>query len=151
MDFETSIKTCFTKYATFSGRASKSECWWFLIFCCILNFVVTVLDIIIMDTGRPNIIGSFLPVFYFLSLPGGPGGGLFGMITALVLITPSLAVVSRRFHDGEEPESGWMQLIALTIIGIPAVIVLMLRKGSEEDNFYGKPPPKLKKIYVKIK
>lgn len=149
MDFQTSIKTCFTKYAKFSGRASKSECWWFLIFCFILNFVMALLDSIIFNDLRPMIIfSSFFPVFYFLSFQGG---GILGGITALVLFIPSIAVISRRLHDGEEPESGWMQLIALTAIGIPALIVLMLRKGSKEDNFYGNPHPKLKKIYVKIK
>ena len=29
MGFGESIKTCFNKYATFSGRASRSEFWWF--------------------------------------------------------------------------------------------------------------------------
>lgn len=29
MDFITSLKTCFNKYATFEGRARRSEFWWF--------------------------------------------------------------------------------------------------------------------------
>ena len=32
MDFQTSVKTCFKKYATFSGRASRSEFWYFYLF-----------------------------------------------------------------------------------------------------------------------
>ena len=36
MTFVESVKTCFGKYATFSGRATRSEFWWF----CLLNFIL---------------------------------------------------------------------------------------------------------------
>ena len=39
MGFGQSIKTVYSKYATFSGRASRSEFWWFFLF----SFLVTVL------------------------------------------------------------------------------------------------------------
>ena len=32
MTFAQSIETCFRKYATFKGRASRSEFWWFVLF-----------------------------------------------------------------------------------------------------------------------
>jgi uncharacterized membrane protein YhaH (DUF805 family) len=32
MTYQDSIKVCFRKYADFSGRASLSEFWWFLLF-----------------------------------------------------------------------------------------------------------------------
>ena len=32
MTFGQSISTCFAKYATFKGRASRSEFWWFILF-----------------------------------------------------------------------------------------------------------------------
>ena len=40
MDFVTSIKTCFSKYATFSGQASRSEFWWFILFCALVDIVL---------------------------------------------------------------------------------------------------------------
>ncbi len=40
MDFGTSIKTCFSKYVDFSGKASRSEFWWFFLFCLILDLVL---------------------------------------------------------------------------------------------------------------
>ncbi len=40
MDFVTSIKTCFSKYVDFSGKASRSEFWWFFLFCLIVDFVL---------------------------------------------------------------------------------------------------------------
>ncbi|MCL5741540.1 MAG: DUF805 domain-containing protein, partial [Betaproteobacteria bacterium] len=32
MDFVQAIKSCLGQYATFSGRASRSEYWWFFLF-----------------------------------------------------------------------------------------------------------------------
>lgn len=37
MTFSESIRTCFSKYATFSGRATRSEFWWFALFCVLLS------------------------------------------------------------------------------------------------------------------
>ena len=39
MDFITSIKTCFTKYADFNGRASRSEYWWFFLATFIVSYI----------------------------------------------------------------------------------------------------------------
>ncbi len=40
MDFVTSIKTCFSKYVDFSGKASRSEFWWFFLFCLIIDCIL---------------------------------------------------------------------------------------------------------------
>ena len=69
MTFGESIRTCFSKYATFEGRASRSEYWWFFLF----NFLVSLGCGMISDT---------------LS-------GLF----SLAVLLPSLAVGVRRLHD----------------------------------------------------
>lgn len=42
MGFLESIKTCFGKYATFSGRARRSEFWWF----ALLNFILGCIPVI---------------------------------------------------------------------------------------------------------
>lgn len=39
MTLTNSIQTCFSKYATFEGRASRSEYWWFWLCLFILSFV----------------------------------------------------------------------------------------------------------------
>lgn len=39
MTFGQSIKTVFSKYATFSGRASRSEYWWFVLLNAIMGFI----------------------------------------------------------------------------------------------------------------
>lgn len=69
MDFMTAVKTCFAKYVTFSGRASRSEFWWFFLFQIILMMVLS-----------------------FVSMT------LYGL-AALALLLPGLAVGVRRLHD----------------------------------------------------
>ena len=41
MNFIQSISTCMRKYVTFSGRATRSEFWWFCLFTILVNFVTT--------------------------------------------------------------------------------------------------------------
>ena len=38
MNFPTAITTCFSKFATFSGRATRSEFWWFYLFTILLSW-----------------------------------------------------------------------------------------------------------------
>ncbi len=69
MNFGQAISTCLSKYATFSGRASRSEFWWFSLFQCL----VLVAAAVISDK-------------------------LYGL-AALGLLLPVLAVGARRLHD----------------------------------------------------
>lgn len=39
MDLTTSVKTCLSKYATFEGRAKRSEYWWFWLCGTLLSYV----------------------------------------------------------------------------------------------------------------
>lgn len=46
MDFGTAIKTCFAKYATFEGRARRSEFWFWWLFTFIVSIVLGWIPII---------------------------------------------------------------------------------------------------------
>lgn len=91
MDFAESVKTCFKKYATFDGVASKSEFWWWALF---------------------NLIGSIC-----LGIINDKLSLAFTVATFL----PYLAVTSRRLHDtgrsgwaqliGVIPIIGWIVII----------------------------------------
>ena len=69
MNFGEAISVCFKKYATFSGRATRSEFWWFMLF-----------EVLVL-----GITGMFSMTLYG--------------IAALVLVVPVLAVGARRLHD----------------------------------------------------
>jgi len=45
MNFSTAVKECLSKYATFSGRASRSEFWWFILFVSLALMVGAVLGV----------------------------------------------------------------------------------------------------------
>ena len=48
MNFQTSIKTCFNKFAVFSGRASRSEFWFFVLFGCLGGIITVIIDVMIL-------------------------------------------------------------------------------------------------------
>lgn len=54
MGFLEAIKTCFGKYATFSGRARRSEFWWFVL----LNLILGCIPFIGMIWGLGVLIPS---------------------------------------------------------------------------------------------
>ncbi|MCA0201866.1 MAG: DUF805 domain-containing protein [Proteobacteria bacterium] len=96
MDFGTAIATCFRKYVTIKGRASRSEYWWFALFGLLLQLCTTILDRALMGTEE----GAGKP---------------FTAIQGIVLFLPSLAVMVRRFHDINF--SGWVPL-GMAVFGI---------------------------------
>ena len=51
MGFGEAIRTCFSKYATFAGRAPRSEYWWFTLFTSI---VATLALIPVFAAGGPE-------------------------------------------------------------------------------------------------
>lgn len=103
----------FSKYATFAGRARRTEYWYF----ALLNTIATIaLAIAFGDESAPSLIFS------------------------LVLLLPNIAVGTRRLHD--IGRSGWWQLIWLVpIIGWIVLTVFFATNGQSGDNRYG-PDPK---------
>ncbi|MGM9482514.1 DUF805 domain-containing protein [Roseateles sp. NT4] len=69
MTFQDSIKVCFNKYVDFSGRASRSEYWWFALFVFIGNVVL------------------------------GMVSHWAGLVFVLACLLPQLAAATRRLHD----------------------------------------------------
>ena len=47
LSFGQAVNSALNKYATFSGRARRSEYWWFMVFNWIVVFVAIVLDIVL--------------------------------------------------------------------------------------------------------
>ena len=122
MDFATSVRTCFAKYVDFSGRARRSEFWWFVLFTAIVGIIASVIDEVLgtdYDTRQ---------------------GGLVNTLASLVLIHPQLAVGARRLHD--IGKSGWWQLLGIIpIIGWIFLLIWFCTDSRRGDNHYG-PSPK---------
>ena len=118
MDFQTSIKTCFKKYADFSGRASRSEFWWFELFLLIGGIVTMIIDIMMLGYTFED---------------DGPIQIIFAVVTFL----PVIAVGARRLHDINR--SGWWQLLYITLIGIILLIIWWATVGENKKNNHGNP------------
>ena len=109
-------------YATFSGRARRSEYWYFALFNLIFGIVAIILD---------NVLG--------IAMEGmGNYGPLYSLYSIVVLI-PGLAVLVRRLHD--VGKSGWMFFIALIpIIGAIWLLVLLATDSEAGSNKWGENP-----------
>ena len=69
---------------------------------------------------------------------GGVGGGPLSIIFTLLILVPSISVTSRRLQD--RGWSGWWQLLYLTIIGYPVIVVLNMLPAKEDENNWGRNP-----------
>ena len=109
------------KYAVFSGRARRSEFWFFTLFNAIALIVLSIIDYAIGTYDVQNSIG------------------ILGGIYSLAVLIPSIAVTVRRLHDISR--SGWWVLIAFVpIIGGIILLVFTVLDSKPEANVYGVSP-----------
>lgn len=125
------------KHFQFSGRATRSEFWYFVLFSMILSFTIA-------------FIGEMLGILYMVSfdMPSVSETGeisnivqnipinILQMVFGLLMFFPSLAVGVRRLHD--IGKSGWWYLIVLIpFIGILVLLAFFVMGSQEGDNYYG--------------
>ncbi|MFE3797256.1 DUF805 domain-containing protein [Nocardia tengchongensis] len=123
MGFGASIKSVLSNYATFSGRARRSEFWWFTLFHLLIFIGMPVLNVALTASD---------------STGTSPLGVVHGLLE-LALILPSLAVQVRRLHDAEF--SGWWLLIAfIPFVGALTLFVFSVMDGTHGPNKYGSDP-----------
>ncbi|MCZ7417958.1 MULTISPECIES: DUF805 domain-containing protein [unclassified Micromonospora] len=121
MSFADAVRSVLSQYATFQGRARRSEYWWFSLFLLLVGIAARVVD-------------SALGVDFEAS------GGPVSLVVNLALLLPSLAVSVRRLHDLDR--SGWWLLLALIpIVGWIVLLVFAVQNGTPGPNRFG-PSPK---------
>jgi uncharacterized membrane protein YhaH (DUF805 family) len=113
MSFAAAVRSALTQYATFPGRARRSEYWWFVVFNAIVGVAAAVLD-------------------------RGSSDGPVSTLSALALLLPTLAVSVRRLHDTDR--SGWCLLFALIPLIGSIVLIAFLVQDSDRDNRFGQSP-----------
>ena len=117
MSFFDAVKSAFSKYATFSGRASRSEFWFFYLFLLIASFITAIIDAAVL--GNQN---SFLTAILFLAT-----------------LLPLIAITTRRLHDTNR--SGWWQLLPLIpLVGAIILIIWLCTAGTPGSNRFGSNP-----------
>ncbi len=120
MGFGAAIRSCFAKYVTFSGRAVRSEFWYFFLFSLLVNIAATALDFAIfgMSPYRP-----------------------LQLIANLALLLPRISVAVRRLHDIDR-SGWWFFLVLVPIIGWIIQLIWYCTRGTEGDNRFGPAPPR---------
>ena len=112
MTFFQAINTCLTKYTVFSGKAKRTEYWYWRLFEFFLALLAFRLDIFFSEDYSTGSISLF--IFFFTCIPG-------------------IAVSVRRLHDINK--SGWWLLISLTGIGNLLLLYWFLLP-SDNNNIY---------------
>ena len=121
MSFPDAVRSGLQNYVNFSGRARRSEYWYFVLFTFLLGIVANIID---------NILGTDYDT---------SNGGLVNTLVSLAVLLPSLAAGVRRLHD--TGRSGWWMLLVFAIIIGWIILLVWFCTDSKPDNQYG-PNPK---------
>ncbi|QGN57388.1 DUF805 domain-containing protein [Nostocoides sp. HKS02] len=113
MSFADSVRSALTQYATFTGRARRSEYWWFQLFVLGVYAVAAIIDVAVHSQ-----------VVAFVAL--------------VALLLPSIAVSVRRLHDTNR--SGWWYLISLIPFGGIVLLVFFVQDSAQSPNAHGISP-----------
>lgn len=113
MSFGEAVSDGFSKYATFSGRSSRSAYWWWILFYALIFIGASIIDAAIKS-----------PVF--------------AVLVWLGFIIPNLAVLVRRLHDTDH--SGWWVLIGLIPLVGAIVLIVFACTDSGPPNEHGDGP-----------
>ncbi|MBT9551742.1 MAG: DUF805 domain-containing protein [Hydrogenophaga sp.] len=105
MNFVDAVKTCFSKYVGFEGRATRSEYWWWVLFVFAVAIVMGVLRL-------------------------GTIGNLFSLATLL----PSIAVGARRLHDIGK-SGWWQLIALIPLIGWLVLIYWAVQPSEGDNAF----------------
>jgi|GraSoiStandDraft_40_1057318.scaffolds.fasta_scaffold421845_2 uncharacterized membrane protein YhaH (DUF805 family) len=116
MNFSDAIKSGFRNYVNFSGRAARSEYWYWSLFCGLIGIGSALIDLALF----PN--SSISPV---------------NTIVELAVLLPTLAVSVRRLHDLDF--NGWWLLLVLTGIGAFVLLGWFCLRGRRDRASDGGP------------
>ena len=132
MSLVDSVRTVLSKYADFSGRARRSELWWWaLVVAVVGNVLFYVLGASAWERAMLN--GDTA------SAAGGVGFAIYSLLT-LAVILPNLAVQVRRLHDTGRSGAWWF-IVFVPFAGVIMLIVWWATEGTRGANQYG-PDPK---------
>lgn len=110
--FSQAFVRCMTGYVKFTGRATRSEYWWFYLATFVIGFVI-------------SFVVSFVSAASHIAAPP------IGLVVTLLFLLPTLAAGARRLHDINR--SGWWLLLLLTGLGAISLIVLLIWPSQHDD------------------
>src|SRR5262245_55939957 len=118
MGFTEAIASGFRNYVGFSGRAARSEYWYWTLFYWIVLIVALLIDGAIAQRRGPAVLAA---------------------IVIFALLLPNLAMSIRRLHDRDQ--SGWFVLIGfIPFVGGIILLVWFCMRGTIGANRFGPDP-----------
>ncbi|WP_425513053.1 DUF805 domain-containing protein [Stenotrophomonas indicatrix] len=112
------------RYAQFSGRASRSEFWWFQLFIVIVSIPLYIVSFYAGYSGSQGLILA--------------SSGL-SLVMWLAFALPGIAATVRRLHDTDR--SGWWLLLAMVPFAGLVLLVFLLLPSTPGGNRFGAPVP----------
>jgi len=130
MNFGTAIKSGFANAFKFTGRASRSEFWWFYLFYILCMFggglLAGIAGAAMNSPANDENAGPALAVL-----------GIIGLIM-LVFFFPILSLIFRRLHDSDK--SAWFLLLSFVPFGGFVLLVFYCLPGTQGPNQFGDDP-----------
>ncbi|MBI3677989.1 MAG: DUF805 domain-containing protein [Proteobacteria bacterium] len=118
------VVSCYRNFATFKGRAQRSEYWFFQIWTVLLFFGLIGLDVSLNRHSRLLHDATVIKIVFLIML---------------LNFLPLLAVQVRRLHDMELP--GWYAFVGmLPGGGALLLLILSILPGTKGDNKFGPDP-----------
>ena len=140
MNIKEAVVSVLKNWNNFSGRACRSEFWYFCLALFIASFLIAVIETILYATveGFPTILTYGIEFrdkeWQSVQNPIGP----LTLIFNAIILFPYISVTSRRLQDRNI--SGWWQLSYLTIIGVFIIFILLMLPSKEDENKWGRNP-----------
>jgi uncharacterized membrane protein YhaH (DUF805 family) len=115
MNFTQAIQSGFQSYVNFTGRAARSEYWYWTLFLVLMGIASALIDLALFPRSDLSPINT---------------------LVELALLLPSLAVSVRRLHDLDR-SGWWLFLILIPLIGAIWLLVWFCMRGTVGSNRFG--------------
>jgi uncharacterized membrane protein YhaH (DUF805 family) len=149
MDIVTAVKSVYSKYATFSGRASRSEYWYFLLFTIIAGGALGAIDSTLSSAfSIANIVPNLAVAVRRLHDTNRSGKLIIGLILAevvlfVVVVVGFVAAVigGSVLNETLAGRGGVLMLVCLALFLLLGIywIYLLAKRGDAGANRYGDP------------
>ena len=127
MTLNQAIKSAYSQYFGFAGRASRREFWLWVMFVMTILTGLAILGAL-TELAPPPFRGVVwdLVIFAYLIFWGGS-------------LIPNHALVFRRLHDTDR-SAWWLLISAIPLLGAVFILILMCLPGTEGPNRFGVAP-----------
>jgi len=138
------LDTLKNRYAQFSGRASRSEFWYYVLFYVIGSILISFVDSLLGTTYTYEMATSHMATdgTEIAAATMTQSIGYLSGIYSLALLIPSIAISIRRLHD--TGKSGWWFLLGVipivNFIGIFVLLFFYVQDSQPGENAYGANP-----------